>query len=369
MESTGIKVREVQVEEELSSQEREAKVIAEAEEKRKAEEAASGDGDGSGAAKAETNVDPEAGIDESVVVEFFKKKYGKEVSSLDEIINPQKEQEFLPEDVAAYLKFKKETGRGINDFIKYQQSADDVDENSLLRDYYKSLNSEYDEEDIDVLLADVSYDEEYDDEDHIKKAKIAKKKLLSEAKKWFNSEKDKYGKPLESSALSLPEQEQKQYEAFKEYIAKANDDAEVTRRRSEWFSKKTEEVFSGEFKGFEFDLNGNKVYFKPSEAEALKKAQSSPMNLISKYIDKDGMISDAAGYHKALAVAMNPEKFASFFFEQGAASAVENLDKEMKNVNTSTRSATSTAGSNQGFKVRSVDEGSGSGLRIRSSQK
>lgn len=367
MESTGIKVREVQVEEELSSQEREAKVIAEAEEKRKAEESTSGDGDS--AKQTTTSVDPGNEVDESVVVEFFKKKYGKEVSSLDEIINPQKEQEVLPEDVAAYLKFKKETGRGINDFIKYQQSADDVDENSLLRDYYKSLNSEYDEEDIDVLLADVSYDEEYDDEDHIKKAKIAKKKLLSEAKKWFNSEKDKYGKPLESSALSLPEQEQKQYEAFKEYIAKANDDAEVTRRRSEWFTQKTEEVFSGEFKGFEFELNGSKVYFKPSEAEALKKAQSSPMNLISKYIDKDGMISDAAGYHKALAVAMNPEKFANFFFEQGAASAVENLDKEMKNVNTSTRSATSTAGSNQGFKVRSVDEGSGSGLKIRSSQK
>jgi hypothetical protein len=36
-------------------------------------------------------------------------------------------------------------------------------------------------------------------------------------------------------------------------------------------------------------------------------------------LNEDGLIEDAVGYHKALAVAMNPEKFAKFFYEQGKA--------------------------------------------------
>ena len=32
---------------------------------------------------------------------------------------------------------------------------------------------------------------------------------------------------------------------------------------------------------------------------------------------KEGLMYDAKGYHKALSVAMNPEKFAQFFYEQG----------------------------------------------------
>ena len=49
------------------------------------------------------------------------------------------------------------------------------------------------------------------------------------------------------------------------------------------------------------------------------------MNFVNKYLDDKGLMKDAAGYHKALAVAMNPEKFAQYFYEQGKSNATEEL--------------------------------------------
>ena len=46
--------------------------------------------------------------------------------------------EDLPEDVSAFFKYKKETGRGIEDFVKLQRNYDDLDENILLTSYYAS---------------------------------------------------------------------------------------------------------------------------------------------------------------------------------------------------------------------------------------
>ena len=34
------------------------------------------------------------------------------------------------------------------------------------------------------------------------------------------------------------------------------------------------------------------------------------MNFVNKFLDDKGLLKDAEGYHKALAMAMNPEKFA-----------------------------------------------------------
>ena len=46
-------------------------------------------------------------------------------------------------------------------------------------------------------------------------------------------------------------------------------------------------------------------------------------------MDSNGYIKDAEGYHKALAVAMNPEAFA-FFFEQGKSQATDEVMRKDK---------------------------------------
>ena len=89
------------------------------------------------------------------------------------------------------------------------------------------------------------------------------------------------------------------------------------------------------------------------------------MNFINKYLDDNGLMNDAAGYHKALAVAMNPEKFAQFFYEQGKSDATEDVMRKTKNINMTTRNAPAST-LNQEHKLESLSTDSGRGLKIRS---
>ena len=78
----------------------------------------------------------ELSIKDEDVLSYIGKRYDREINSLDELFEQRNANEELPEDVSAFLKYKKETGRGINDFIKINKDYDDVDDDQLLRDYY-----------------------------------------------------------------------------------------------------------------------------------------------------------------------------------------------------------------------------------------
>ena len=79
-------------------------------------------------------------------------------------------------------------------------------------------------------------------------------------------------------------------------------------------------------------------------------------------------MKDAKGYHRSLAIAMNPEKFAQFFYDQGVSNTVDNVAKKSKNIDM-VRNA-SQGVSKDGLKIRAVgDTSSGRGLKIRSIKK
>jgi len=85
-------------------------------------------------------------------------------------------------------------------------------------------------------------------------------------------------------------------------------------------------------------------------------------------LDSNGYIKDAEGYHKSLAIAMNPEKFAQFFYEQGKSQATDDVMRKTKNVNMSERNAPEVS-VKSGFQVKSVSQPSSRGLRIKSIKK
>jgi hypothetical protein len=85
-------------------------------------------------------------------------------------------------------------------------------------------------------------------------------------------------------------------------------------------------------------------------------------------LDDNGLMKDAVGYHKALAIAMNPERFAKFFYEQGLADATEDVTRKIKNVNMSERKAPE-AMNKGGVQIREVNSGTGRGLKIKSAKK
>lgn len=303
-------------------------------------------------------------LKEEDVLSYISKRYNKEINSFDELVSERSEEQ-LPEDVSAYLKYRKETGRSFEDFIKLKEDFDSMDPDNLLRNYLKSTQVGLDDEDIDVMMEEYSYNEDLDDDSTIKRAKLAKKKLVAEAKQYFNTQKEKYKMPLESRTADISPEEKEELQAYKQYISQAKTMEQEAERKREWFSKKTDEVFNNEFKGFEFKVNDQVLRFAPGDAVELKKAQLTPTNFINKYLDDSGMMKDAAGYHRALAVAMNPERFAKFFYEQGMAAATEDVNRKIKNINMSERQAPQST-VKDGFQVKAVNPDAGKGLKIRS---
>lgn len=305
-------------------------------------------------------------LDEQKVLSYIEKRYNKQINSFDELVSERKEAEELPEDVSAFLKYKKETGRGINDFLKLSKDFDSMEPEQLVKDYLSATQEGLDTEDIDALMEDYSYDEDIDDESKIKKTKIERKKIINEAKKFFNNQKEKYKMPLESSPASLSQEEKEEYDLYREYTKQSKTVEEENSRKRQWFTQKTDEVFDNEFKGFEFDVNNKKIAYTPGDAKELKKLQSNPENFIKKFLDESGLIKDAAGYHRSLAIAMNPEKFAKFFYEQGQADATEGTLKGIKNINMSERRAPEVSKTNDGMQVKAMNPDSGRSLKIRS---
>ncbi len=302
-------------------------------------------------------------LSEEDVLSFIGKRYGKEINSLDELTATREEAEKLPEDIAAYFKYKKETGRSIEDFVKLQKDYTDVNPETLVREYLTVTEEGLDPEDIDSLMEDYVYDEELDDESVIKKTKLAKKKIIAKAKRFFKEQQEQYKLPLESRENSFADSEE--YQVYKQYVNTAQSQQEEATRKSEWFVKKSNELFNSEFKGFKFNLDESDIYFTPGSASELKKAQETPMNFVNKFIDDKGLLNDPEGYHRSLAIAMNPDKFAQFFYEQGKSSATEDVMRKTKNINMSERNIPETV-AKSGFQVKSVSSPSSNGLKIRS---
>jgi len=310
----------------------------------------------------------EVDLSEDQVLSYIGKRYNKQINSFDELLAERQSAEEMPEDVAAYMKYRKETGRGFEDFLNLKKDFDSMDSDQLLHEYLSATQKGLDKEDIETLMEDYRYDEDLDDESKVKKTKIAKKKAVAEAKRFFNEQKEKYKLPLESSTAAIPDVEKEEFEAYKRYIGEANTIQEENKRKQKWFEQKTDEVFGNEFKGFEFKLNDRSLKFAPGDAAELKKIQSTPMNFINKFLDENGMIKDAAGYHKALAIAMNPDRFAKYFYEQGLSDATEDVMRKTKNINMSERRAPEAV-SKGGVQIKAVNPDAGKGLKIRSIKK
>ena len=319
--------------------------------------------------KAEQDIADLPEIKDEDVLSYIKERYNKDISSVDELFSEQEKNSPLPDEVSKYLDFKKETGRGFEDFIKANRSYDNLEDDQILKEYYSLTESDLDSEDIQYLMEDkFGYDEEVDDDRDIKKKNISKKRELAIAKKYLSKLSETYKTPLESSGGSYSEEQLKEINAYKEYVQKAQTEVESNKRKSEYFQKKTDEVFNSEFKGFEFKVGDKNVIYSSGDANEIKSKQVNVQSFINQYIGEDGLVNDAQGWHKALNAAMNPDKLAQYFYEQGKADAIGDVSKKSKNINMSLRQ-TPQSSPQKGFQARAVNTDSGRGLRIRSKNK
>lgn len=377
-----IKVKDIGVKDEKSLSQKEEEVINKASEDVKETSAPVEQVDTSNESTTPTqeqeSVQPESETQEDItqsselkeedVLKYIKNTYDKDVSSVNDLFTEKEKPQELPEDVSAFLEYKKKTGRGFEDYVKLNRNFKDMDETQLLREYYQATEEDLDAEDIQYMMEDFAYDSEVDEDNVVKKKKLAFKKEIGKARKFFEEQKEMYKEPLESSTATISKEQEEQLAAYDQYVKDAQTYEEEIKRRRNWFLKKTDEVFDTEFKGFDFKVGEDKVItFLPSkDVEGIKKVNSGANALAEVYLDSEtGLIKDASGYHRAISVARNPERFAKFFYEQGKSDATEDVTKKIKNVNMTTRSAPQVV-KKDGMTIRAINPSEGRGLKIRS---
>jgi hypothetical protein len=322
------------------------------------------------AEKVEETVETEAPaqpsrLSEEDVLSYIKNRYDKQIDSVEQLFETTETNQELPEDIAAYLDYKEKTGRGINDYVKLNRDFNSMNEEDLLKEYYLATEEAIDEDDVDIFMSEFDYDEDVDEEKEVKKIKLAKKKAIAKAKKFFNEQKEMYKQPLESSTAAISKEDKEALEAYQQYINESKTYEEETNKKRDWFLKKTNEVFN-DFKGFDFKLGEDKIVsYTPTNVDEIKESNSDVNKFFTSFLNKDGLLEDAKGFHKALTIAQNPERFAKFFYEQGLSDATEDVTRKIKNVNMSDRKTPEIA-KKDGVQIRALNQDSGRGLRIKS---
>ena len=270
----------------------------------------------------------------------------------------------LPENIQKVVDFMNETGGTLEDYVKINQDYSNIDDSSLLYEYYTQTKSHLSKDEIDFLIDDnFSFDEEVDEPKDIKRKKLAYKEEIAKAKSHLEGLKGKYYEEVKlGSKLSKDQQEAIQF--YNTYNTEQSDMQSMQEKQTAHFNNETNKVFSENFKGFEFKVGENKKYrFNIKDKQVVQDKQANILNVFNKYINDDNMLQDADGYHKALFVADNADEIANHFYEQGKADAIKQLNAESKNINMDPRKTDIVEAG--GVKVRAISGDDSSKLRVK----
>ena len=278
----------------------------------------------------------------------------EEITETEQSVKTEQPEKILPEDVDKLIKFMNETGGDINDYIKLNQNYDELDNLSLLEQYYTQTKPHLNKEEISFLMEDqFSYDESYDDEKEIKRKKLALKEQVASAKSHLDGQKSKYYEDLKAGS-KLTQEQQKAIDFFNRY----NEESEQNKQAADTFLDKTNQVFDDNFKGFEYSIGEKKYRFNVKDTTKTRDTQSDINNFIKKFLNKNNIMEDAKGYHKGLFTAMNSDAIVNHFYEQGKADALKDSVAKSKNVNMDPRQSHSNNVDTGGIKARVLGDNS-----------
>jgi hypothetical protein len=270
----------------------------------------------------------------------------------------------LPENIQKAVDFMNDTGGSLEDYVRLNQDFSSFNDNQLLKEYYSQTKPHLSNEEIDFLIDDsFSYDEEEDTEREIKRKKLALKEQVASAKSHLDGQKSKYYEEIKAGSRLAPEQ-QKAIDFFNRYNKESEQNNKVLQTQKSIFNKKTEQVFSNEFKGFEYKVGDKKYRFNVKDVDSVKNSQSDINNFVKKFLNDKNEMNDAKGYHKSLFTAMNPDIVANHFYEQGKADAIKNSMARSKNIDMEPRKGHENV-IKTGFSVRAIPGESASDFKIK----
>ena len=266
----------------------------------------------------------------------------------------------LPEGIDKLIKFMKETGGTVQDYARLNADYSNVDNNTLLKEYYKQTKPHLDQEDIDILLDDFSYDEEIDEDKDIRKKKIAFKEEVAKAKNFLEETKSKYYEEIKLRP-GITQEQQKAMDFFNRY----NQEEQSRKSIIDRFEKVTDNYFSNNFEGFDFNVGNKKFKYSVKDPVSVSDSQKNLSKFVETFLNDQGELQDPGGYHKALYAARNTDQIVNHFYEQGRADAIKEQIAKTKNITTEPRQ---TAGGDvfiNGLKVRAISGADSSKLKIK----
>ena len=268
----------------------------------------------------------------------------------------------LPENIEKLVTFMEETGGTIEDYTRLNADYSNIDENVLLKEYYRKAKPHLDSEEIDFIMEEnFHFDTDLDEERDVKKKKLAKKEEIAKAKSFLEETKKKYYDEIKLRP-GVTQDQQKALDFFNRY----NEQQDVATEQHEAFKKNTKELFNDEFKGFDIKVGEKSYKYNIQNREKVAENQSNINNLVKKFLNEDGDVVDTSGYHKAMYAAENVDKIASHFYEQGKADAVKDVVSRSKNL-TDVKARTNSSAEIKvgGFKVKSVSGFDSAKLKIK----
>ena len=243
----------------------------------------------------------------------------------------------LPEEIQKLVDFMQDTGGDLHDYVKLNTDYTNEDDTQVLQEYYKQTKPHLDNEEINFLMEDqFSYDEETDEDIDIRRKKLALKEQVAQARQHLESQKSKYYQEIKAGS-KLTKEQQKAIDFFNRYEKESEESQKLAKQQTDTFINKTNQVFNDKFKGFEYEVGDKKYRFNVKNVNEVKENQSDLNNFVKKFLNKHNQIENATGYHKSLFTAMNADRIANHFYEQGKADAIRESAAKAKNIDTSAR--------------------------------
>jgi len=300
----------------------------------------------------ENNKTDEARVDSSAEI-------APAASEQKEILQENKTQE-LPENIDKLIKFMKETGGDIQDYARLNADYSNVDNDSLIKEFYKQTKPHLDAQDIDVILEDFSFDKEIDEPKDVRKKQIAYKEEVAKAKTFLEQTKEKYYEELKLRPSETSEQK-KALDFFNRYKQEEQNKQAVR----DVFIDRTNNLFTDDFKGFDFKVGEKKFRYGIKDPASVANAQKDLTEFVGTFLNKNGEIADAAAYHKAVYAARNADTIANHFYEQGKTDAIKDQIAKTKNLSTTPRPTASGEVFVNGLKVKAISGLDSSKLKIQ----
>ena len=161
--------------------------------------------------KEEAVVEDAAVEEQAPIVEITEEEKVEEVTKkVTEAIDvAEKTGTDLPESITKLMDFMSDTGGDLNDYVKLNKDYSEMDNQTLLEEYYKQTKPHLDNDEISFLMEDsFSFDEEVDEDRDIKKKKIALKEQVANAKSHLDGLKSKYYEEIKSGSKLTNEQKE-----------------------------------------------------------------------------------------------------------------------------------------------------------------